>query len=76
MKIIVVDDDESALDSLLLSLRGTCSSENPVVFRKSAEALTYISENGCDVVFLEIRLKEETGLVLAKKLRKLFPMSI
>ena len=73
MKIIVVDDDESALDSLLLSLRGTCPSESPVVFRKSAEALTYISENGCDVVFLEIRLKEETGLVLAKKIKEIVP---
>lgn len=73
MKIIAVDDEELYLESLLSAIRKACPTENPVGFRKGAEALAYISENGCDAVFLEIRMRGETGLVLAKKIKEIVP---
>ena len=38
-------------------------------FRKTADAISYVGENGCDVAFLDIKMRGMTGLVLARQLK-------
>lgn len=73
MIIIAVDDERLALESLLSAIREALPEETPSAFRRASHALEYAAENGCDVAFLDIRIRGTSGLALAEKLKAINP---
>ena len=71
MKIIAVDDEKLALDTLVDSIGKTVSEAETVGFRRPEEALAYAGENPCDIAFLDIKMRGMTGLELARRLKEI-----
>ena len=71
MKIIAVDDEKLALDTLLDSIEKAVPDASITGFRKPDDALQFVCENGCEIAFLDIKMRGMTGLELAKRLKQL-----
>lgn len=71
MKIIAVDDEKLALDTLVDSIEKAVPDASITGFRKPEDALTYVRENDCEIAFLDIKMRGMTGLELAKRLKDL-----
>lgn len=69
MKIIAVDDEKLALDTLVDSIEKAVPGGGVIGFRKPEDALIYVSENDCEIAFLDIKMRGMTGLELAKRLK-------
>ena len=69
MKIIAVDDEKLALDTLVDSIEKAVPDASITGFRKPEDALTYVRENDCEIAFLDIKMRGMTGLELAKRLK-------
>lgn len=69
MRIIAVDDEKLALDTLVDSIGKTVPEAKTVGFRRPEEALAYACENSCDIAFLDIKMRGMTGLELARRLK-------
>ena len=69
MKIIAVDDEKLALDTLVDSIEKAVPDASITGFRKPEDALTYVCENDCEIAFLDIKMRGMTGLELAKRLK-------
>ncbi|MGN1415257.1 MAG: response regulator [Oscillospiraceae bacterium] len=69
MKIIAVDDEEIALETLENAIREAEPSAEVAVFDTSSAALLYASDNKCDAAFLDINMGGISGIALAKKLK-------
>ncbi|MDO4554653.1 MAG: response regulator [Lachnospiraceae bacterium] len=67
MKIIAVDDEKLALESVISAIKKVKPEESVTGFRDAQEALHFIEENACDVAFLDIEMREMDGITLAKK---------
>lgn len=71
MKIIAVDDETLALETLVDSVGKAAPNASVVGFRRPDEALEYARENACEIAFLDIKMRGMTGLELAKRLKEI-----
>ncbi len=69
MRIIAVDDEKLALETLVDSVSTVIPETEVRAFRKPDEALAYVRENGCEIAFLDIKMRGMTGLELARQLK-------
>ncbi len=73
MKIIIVDDEKHAINTLKRNLVGIVDEENITTFDRSINALEYVKLNDVDVAFLDIEMPEINGVNLAKEIKKYQP---
>ncbi len=71
MKIVAVDDEKLALSTLVNSIRKVAPAADCNGFTSPLEALNHIKNNGCDVAFLDIKMRGMTGLELARQIKEL-----
>ncbi|MGM9644964.1 MAG: response regulator [Eubacteriales bacterium] len=69
MNIIAVDDEKLALETLVDSVSKATHEADIHGFRKPEEALEYVRQNGCEIAFLDIKMRGMTGLELARRLK-------
>ncbi|MGN0803990.1 MAG: response regulator [Candidatus Coproplasma sp.] len=69
MRIIAVDDEKLALEVLVSSIEKIVPDCEIHGFRKPDEAIDYVCKNGCDVAFLDIKMRGMTGLELARRIK-------
>lgn len=70
MDIILVDDEQYALNSLQRNLKELEINANIAIFDRSIYALEFAKKNKADVAFLDISMPEMNGVELAKELKK------
>ena len=68
MKVVLVDDEQLALDILERMIRKVGGIDIVGAFQDPLQALDFIKEAAVDVVFLDISLPEINGLEIAEKL--------
>ena len=73
MHILVTDDEQSALNILTGAIKEAVPSATVHEFRSPMEALEMMKEIKCSVAFLDIQMREMSGLVLARKLKEIYP---
>lgn len=73
MKIICLDDHPTMLDSLVRELNIIAPSSEVNAFQNTETALEFAEENGCDVLFCEICLYGDDGLLFAEKMQAINP---
>ncbi len=73
MKVIIVDDEKHAINTLKRNLVGIIEEENISTFDRSINALEYVKDNDVDVAFLDIEMPEMNGVTLAKEMKKYQP---
>lgn len=73
MKIIAVDDEKIALQGLLSSIQKAAPTAQLHGFRYADEALAHVKEHSCDVAFLDVEMREMSGVELARGLKELNP---
>ena len=71
MTIVCVDDHSVMLKGTKRSVKQILPDASVVAFTNASEALTFVKENGCDVLISEIELCGADGLTLAKSVKKL-----
>ena len=69
MRIIAVDDEEIALESLESAIREASPSAEVAVFDNGTAVLEYASGNKCEAAFLDIDLGSFNRITLAKALK-------
>ena len=74
MKILIVDDERTALRDLERALRRVVPDAEISSADEVDTALALCREQEFDVVFLDIRMPERDGLSLAKEMKQLRPM--
>lgn len=73
MRIICLDDHRVMLNGLVQKLNTIVPDAEIYPFQTARTALECAQETGCDVLFCEIKLAGEDGLVYAEKIRQLNP---
>ena len=73
MHIIATDDEQSALNVLMRALKEAVPLASVHGFRSPIEALAFMKENKCEIAFLDIQMREMNGIILAKKLKEIYP---
>ena len=73
MKIIAVDDEKHALDSIKESIKNVAPQAEVITFERGDFALDFAKENEIDIAFLDISMPVMNGIELAKELKKLNP---
>ena len=73
MKIICLDDHPTMLDSLVRELNMIAPEAEISSFRDTETALEFMEANGCDVLFCEIDLYGNDGIVFAEMVKELNP---
>lgn len=73
MKILAVDDERLALAALTAAIEEADPQADVHGFRTSVEALASLDEHAYDIAFLDIELRECTGIELAGELKKRCP---
>lgn len=77
MHIIAVDDEHAALSVLMDAIQEATSARKCELqlegFRSTEQALLYTRDNPVDIAFLDIEMREMTGLELARKLKGIAP---
>lgn len=71
--MLVVDDEELAVKSLVKVLCKERPDAEIISFTKPVEAFAYLSANPVDIAFLDIEMGALSGLALAKKCKDLCP---
>ena len=71
MNILCADDERLALEALTGALGKALPAENIFAFRSGQEALALAEETPIDVAFLDIDMREMSGLELAARLKEL-----
>lgn len=74
MKVLVVDDERLAAESLVKALKSELSDAEIITFSEPTEAFEYLAVNSVDIALLDIEMGEMSGLVLAKRCKELCPM--
>ncbi len=69
MNIIAVDDEQLSLDALVDSISKAMPATEVHGFRSPEKALEYVQEQGCQVAFLDIKMRGMTGLELARRIK-------
>ena len=73
MHILATDDEQSALNVLTGAIKEAVSIATVHGFRNPMEALEFMKETKCEVAFLDIQMREMSGIVLARKLKEIYP---
>ena len=73
MHIIATDDEQSALNVLMGAVREAVPFATVHGFRNPLEALEFMKETKCEIAFLDIQMREMSGIVLARKLKEIYP---
>ena len=73
MHILATDDEQSALNILIGAIQEAVPLATVHGFRNPLEALEFVKETPCEVAFLDIQMREMSGIVLARKLKELYP---
>ena len=73
MRILAVDDEELALEGILETIREAVPTAELYGCRRASQALQYAQKNRIDVAFLDIKMREMNGDVLAEKLQDIYP---
>lgn len=73
MRILAVDDEKLALEALTLAISKADPDAEIISFRRADEALGYAKENAVDVAFLDIEMRQMSGIELALKLKEVSP---
>ena len=73
MKIMAVDDEKHALDSIQESIKNVVPQAEVITFERGDFALDFAKENEIDIAFLDISMPVMNGIELAKELKKLNP---
>lgn len=73
MHILAIDDEQSALNILTRSIQEAVALATVHGFRSSMEAIEFMKETKCEVAFLDIEMREMNGIVLARKLKEIYP---
>lgn len=73
MHILATDDEQSALNVLTGAIKEAVPSATVHGFRNPLEALEFMNVTKCDVAFLDIQMREMSGIVLARKLKEVYP---
>lgn len=74
MRVMVVDDEELSVESLVKVLHKELPGAEIVTFLTPVEAFAYLSANPVNIALLDIEMGALSGLVLAKKCKDLCPM--
>ncbi len=69
MKVISVDDERLILEDFVAMLEDMPEVDSVKGFTKCSEALEYIKKEHVDVAFLDIHMREMSGIDLAKKIK-------
>ena len=69
MQIIAVDDEKLALEALEVAIKKADPEASVECFRKPSEAISYVSSNMVDVAFLDIEMRQMSGIELAKYIK-------
>lgn len=73
MRILLIDEDQNALDQLHKALKEALPNGEIAAFSSSLDALHDAEGLRPDVVFSEVSLRELNGLSLAKAIKRLYP---
>ena len=73
MHILATDDEQSALNVLVGAIEEAVPMATVHGFRNPLEALEFMKETKCEVAFLDIQMREMSGIVLARKLKEIYP---
>src|ERR1700758_4256244 len=68
MDCIIIEDNELAVLSLKKCIEREGSLNLKNVFSNAEDAIKYLDENSCDLIFLDIEMKGMSGMDLLKKL--------
>ena len=74
MRVVCVDDHPIMLQGLTQNIRQIMPEADVCGFERAEDALSFIRENGCEILVSEIELCGTDGLTLAQRVKKLFPM--
>ena len=73
MHILTTDDEQSALNVLIGAISEVVPKAEVHGFRNPLEALEFMKETKCEVAFLDIQMREMSGIILARKLKEIYP---
>lgn len=73
MHILAADDENSALNILIGAIQDAVPLATVHGFRSPEMALEFMQETKCEVAFLDIEMREMNGIVLARKLKEIYP---
>ena len=73
MTVVCVDDHPVMLQGLAQNIRLILPNANIHSFKNAEDALSFVSENGCEVLISEIELCGTNGLMLAKHVKNINP---
>lgn len=73
MRILAVDDERIALESLMKTLKKAVPEAEIQGFRMGKKALEYVRGVPCDIAFLDIELRDVKGIDLAAALKEINP---
>lgn len=68
MKVILVDDEKSMLLIMKKMISNVPEIEIVGAFQSSAQAYKFIKENRVDIAFIDIKMPEESGIDLARRI--------
>ena len=75
MNILALDDEELALEGLVSAANKAEPSATIYSFNKPREALEFCKSTPCEVVFLDIQMRNMSGVELAKEIKLLNPQT-
>lgn len=70
MKVVVLDDEELALENLIECVEKCKPDAEIVGFQYAEDVLDYLETNTCDCAFLDIEMSGMNGVNLAKILKE------
>lgn len=69
MKIIIVDDEQPAVKTLMKILDKICPESEVTGFNSPSKALEFLEKNSADIAFLDIEMFGLNGIELAKRIK-------
>jgi len=73
MKILAVDDEKIALEVLVEAIQKAEPNAEVFSFRNAIEAVEFVSKNPIDIAFLDISMRELSGVKVAEMLKQRCP---
>lgn len=73
MRVMIVDDERLALRQFMMETEDIPDVEVVEAFSNPLQALEYLKENPVEAAFLDIEMPELNGIILAEKMRELYP---
>ena len=73
MKILAIDDEKIAMEGLVRAIKEVEPESQVYGFQKASQALEFYKGTPCEVVFLDIQMRNMNGVELAKKIKMINP---